>query len=128
MLTGQRPESAGETRVASTQTLRLPSEQLATLPPGTADRIAHGQGLRLGDMRRALRNELDWVVARAMRHDRAERYASAGALADDLQRFLDRSEEHTSELQSLMRNSYAVFCLKKKKQKIIQYIQNTHHK
>src|SRR3546814_2886199 len=28
-----------------------------------------------------------------------------------------RSEEHTSELQSLMRNSYAVFCLKKKKQK-----------
>src|SRR3546814_1990238 len=29
-----------------------------------------------------------------------------------------RSEEHTSELQSLMRNSYAVFCLKKKTQKI----------
>src|SRR3546814_8117196 len=28
---------------------------------------------------------------------------------------LDRSEEHTSELQSLMRISYAVFCLKKKK-------------
>src|SRR3546814_5607433 len=28
-----------------------------------------------------------------------------------------RSEEHTSELQSLMRNSYAVFCLKKKKNK-----------
>src|SRR3546814_4279723 len=27
----------------------------------------------------------------------------------------NRSEEHTSELQSLMRNSYAVFCLKKKK-------------
>src|SRR3546814_7536266 len=29
---------------------------------------------------------------------------------------IDRSEEHTSELQSLMRISYAVFCLKKKKQ------------
>src|SRR3546814_10297845 len=28
---------------------------------------------------------------------------------------LKRSEEHTSELQSLMRNSYAVFCLKQKK-------------
>src|SRR3546814_7547803 len=28
---------------------------------------------------------------------------------------VDRSEEHTSELQSLMRTSYAVFCLKKKK-------------
>src|SRR3546814_9909858 len=31
-------------------------------------------------------------------------------------RHLQRSEEHTSELQSLMRISYAVFCLKKKKQ------------
>src|SRR3546814_3635853 len=30
--------------------------------------------------------------------------------------FRRRSEEHTSELQSLMRISYAVFCLKKKKQ------------
>src|SRR3546814_2244600 len=30
---------------------------------------------------------------------------------------IDRSEEHTSELQSLMRISYAVFCLKKKKNK-----------
>src|SRR3546814_3583518 len=31
-----------------------------------------------------------------------------------------RSEEHTSELQSLMRISYAVFCLKKKKQTLTQ--------
>src|SRR3546814_3024491 len=31
-------------------------------------------------------------------------------------RFAIRSEEHTSELQSLMRISYAVFCLKKKKE------------
>src|SRR3546814_10312469 len=33
--------------------------------------------------------------------------------------FQQRSEEHTSELQSLMRISYAVFCLKKKKKKKI---------
>src|SRR3546814_7252779 len=32
-------------------------------------------------------------------------------------RVAGRSEEHTSELQSLMRHSYAVFCLKKKKKK-----------
>src|SRR3546814_6626899 len=31
-----------------------------------------------------------------------------------------RSEEHTSELQSLMRISYAVFCLKKKKKRIVE--------
>src|SRR3546814_8698627 len=38
-------------------------------------------------------------------------------LADDegKGRVITRSEEHTSELQSLMRTSYAVFCLKKKK-------------
>src|SRR3546814_3446211 len=36
-----------------------------------------------------------------------------------------RSEEHMSELQSLMRISYAVFCLKKKKQK---YKKNKSHK
>src|SRR3546814_5127681 len=36
-----------------------------------------------------------------------------------------RSEEHTSELQSLMRISYAVFCLKKKKAKLTQYYAQT---
>src|SRR3546814_6542948 len=39
-----------------------------------------------------------------------------------------RSEEHTSELQSLMRISYAVFCLKKKKTtntKVLQHASNT---
>src|SRR3546814_1628291 len=36
----------------------------------------------------------------------------------------DRSEEHTSELQSLMRISYAVFCLKKKTQRTIQKSQH----
>src|SRR3546814_187874 len=40
----------------------------------------------------------------------------------------ERSEEHTSELQSLMRISYAVFCLKKKKKKNItnQHCEHTH--
>src|SRR3546814_8062245 len=37
----------------------------------------------------------------------------------------ERSEEHTSELQSLMRNSYAVFCLTKK-HNTISYHQTTH--
>src|SRR3546814_2134745 len=45
----------------------------------------------------------------------ATRSASVAGLSSD--RAARRSEEHTSELQSLMRISYAVFCLKKKKQK-----------
>src|SRR3546814_7505134 len=47
------------------------------------------------------RNTLD-VVEKALRHPGDERAR-------------ERSEEHTSELQSLMRHSYAVLCLKKKK-------------
>src|SRR3546814_6616664 len=41
--------------------------------------------------------------------DRASRASNAAEVTKN-----DRSEEHTSELQSLMRISYAVFCLKKK--------------
>src|SRR3546814_2873921 len=41
---------------------------------------------------------------------------SSAALEACLRRCDTRSEEHTSELQSLMRISYAVFCLQKKKQ------------
>src|SRR3546814_8584642 len=44
-------------------------------------------------------------------HQRAARFAEIAAA----QCAAHRSEEHTSELQSLMRISYAVFCLKKKK-------------
>src|SRR3546814_2897750 len=64
----------------------------------------------------------------------------AGVVGRDLerpyvfQRHGDRSEEHTSELQSLMRISYAVFCLKKKNQKhipngsIVMYYKNNNRK
>src|SRR3546814_9541925 len=44
--------------------------------------------------------------------DTSEGTPQGGSLAE-----MDRSEEHTSELQSLMRISYAVLCLKKKKTK-----------
>src|SRR3546814_6579024 len=50
--------------------------------------------------------------AHAERGDRA-----AGARGQRAADGPHRSEEHTSELQSLMRTSYAVFCLKKKKNK-----------
>src|SRR3546814_6167522 len=47
----------------------------------------------------------------------------AGAMPPAAHMVTSRSEEHTSELQSLMRISYAVFCLKKKTQKISNNIQ-----
>src|SRR3546814_8037489 len=39
-----------------------------------------------------------------------------------------RSEEHTSELQSLMRISYAVFCLKKKKTQLVKELRDLNYK
>src|SRR3546814_2622985 len=57
--------------------------------------------------------------------EQAAAHAQAHGLADRVA--FKRSEEHTSELQSLMRISYAVFCLKKKKeQKKEKY--NLNHK
>src|SRR3546814_1919429 len=53
----------------------------------------------------------DQRVLAGRAHDRG---ALAGRGGDDLGLAGVRSEEHTSELQSLMRISYAVFCLKKK--------------
>src|SRR3546814_7989321 len=53
--------------------------------------------------------------------DRAKAHADAGAARYRPDDPRERSEEHTSELQSLMRISYAVFCLKKQ----IKQIKNT---
>src|SRR3546814_2152374 len=47
------------------------------------------------------------------------------SLASFLGHPCERSEEHTSELQSLMRISYAVFCLKKKKKSLSTIENNT---
>src|SRR3546814_10375957 len=53
------------------------------------------------------------LVNMVMDDSNALRHAECRGIRRRRQRV--RSEEHTSELQSLMRNSYAVFCLKKKK-------------
>src|SRR3546814_9052273 len=73
---------------------------------------------RLGDGREGLSAavaEVDQGGDRVLRH-----HAAAGAVGrgERAERDASRSEEHTSELQSLMRISYAVFCLKKKKNTI----------
>src|SRR3546814_5910432 len=64
----------------------------------------------------ALRGEAQAFDAR-VRGQRAAADAGNGDIVQDRVRPGVRSEEHTSELQSLMRISYAVFCLQKKKQK-----------
>src|SRR3546814_5004929 len=63
------------------------------------------------------------VAPTVVREETAAEQSAEGAPEDkgaEAKSAEDRSEEHTSELQSLMRISYAVFCLKKK-------TRNTHH-
>src|SRR3546814_9501265 len=80
---------------------------------GVGDHLAHQYRLadaRPGDDRDALAlADGQQAVDRAHAHVERLRHAAAAPRID-----LARSEEHTSELQSLIRNSYAVFCLKKK--------------
>src|SRR3546814_5622910 len=70
----------------------------------------YGKGRGLGERRESR------PVRAAGRFRDARRFAVPAPLG----RGRSRSEEHTSELQSLMRISYAVFCLKKKKTNIRQ--------
>src|SRR3546814_7839039 len=108
---------------------RVPASGLASDDAVGADaRDGHGQGghaveaaVEIGvagdadgvDVARAVRLDQDFEEARCFLAGETRRKALAAI--DRRDRL--RSEEHTSELQSLMRISYAVFCLKKKKQK-----------
>src|SRR3546814_1909015 len=86
---------------------------------GTVDDIDH-----LGNRRVRSVGEMAENVFRVglVRVERAVRERLTMAEADGL---TPRSEEHTSELQSLMRISYAVFCLKKKNQTRVNKTQDT---
>src|SRR3546814_1135104 len=86
------------------------STRTDTLFPYTTLFRSRGEG---GRRRAANDHHLERAIGRDFR---AESLDAAPDLA--VQR-VERSEEHTSELQSLMRISYAVFCLKKKKKQKI---------
>src|SRR3546814_8422533 len=84
-------------------------------------RIAVGSGTSVQDVNKLLKQHKD--ATRIMK--RVQKMGKKGMLRGGLGGLMGggnpfgcsdlRSEEHTSELQSLMRISYAVFCLKKKK-------------
>src|SRR3546814_3275554 len=69
----------------------------------------------------ALKSFIDDVI-------KYESYDAAGAYrkCDIERRTMRRSEEHTSEVQSLMRNSYAVFCSQKRKKQESRQAEQVH--
>src|SRR3546814_7999964 len=96
---GRAPEPGREpSDIAKIITLRLLRE------------AAHGHVVDQALAQRADRANLDKLVHRSTPQVKEPKGSACGS-----PRSIRRSEEHTSELQSLMRSSYAVFCLKKKK-------------
>src|SRR3546814_2217164 len=93
-------------RSTRTDTL-FPSTSLFRSGSGGPARPAARQAVRAAGRRSGDRADAG-ALPRALRRSHGEALPRAASEAA-------RSEEHTSELQSLMRNSYAVFCLKKKK-------------
>src|SRR3546814_9135743 len=80
---------------------------------GESRRSEGGDGLRKSGPR-----QMSFVFADSPSGDGKEEPSDVSARRNFLlQKAKRRSEEHTSELQSLMRTSYAVFCLKKKNKK-----------
>src|SRR3546814_8031475 len=109
---GDTPRDTVATLVAQVKQLRT---ELQTALSDNKSQREENQRLRQRE------NSIDQRINSALESERSnlrrdqqqaasERQPTVGLLAD-------RSEEHTSELQSLMRISYAVFCLKKKNNK-----------
>ncbi len=66
-----------------------PSTRLSTAKV-SATALAQSRGMSLGSLQKALKNQLDWIVLKAMEKDRDRRYETANALAADLQRYLQQ--------------------------------------
>lgn len=90
LVTGRRPPAASslssDARGATT-TLRPPSALFHEETSEQAAALAAARGLSVGRLRETLREELDWVILRALRREREERFATPMALADELRRW-----------------------------------------
>src|SRR3546814_2549009 len=100
---GVTPSHAG-VEVLLLSSRRCPNSHRHPRPPSRGSRAfgQRGSSLALVPGSRSLRS-----LGRSDRLESGQRCVTPGGLAPE------RSEEHTSELPSLMRNSYAVLCLKK---------------
>src|SRR3546814_2251233 len=87
------------------------------------DLVARGRGLAQGEADELVDLLEVWRRGHRAGEDQRERQLRVLLAQQDA----ERSEEHTSELQSLMRISYAVFCLKKKTKTTLYMIRTINH-
>src|SRR3546814_1899720 len=107
---------------AAGRTSRMASPRMLDILPQDDEVFVRGGYIRVvQDVRGKYGSGGDYVTARPLRGPLTDSDTDHATDAWDTIDWLVRSEEHRSELQSLMRISYAVFCLKKNKR------QNTKH-
>jgi len=94
LLTGRRPH--GDDSATPGQLARARAESEPRRPSsrvdeatGDTDRIAASRATTPAQLRRALRGDLDTILAKALKRVPAERYATVQALADDIRRYLE---------------------------------------
>src|SRR3546814_4290941 len=90
------------------------AEVAALLARGLSPTLPVMRAIGVPELAAYVRDEIDLETAAAAARQATRNYAKR-QLTWFRNQPPERSEEHTSELQSLMRISYAVFCLKKKK-------------
>jgi serine/threonine-protein kinase len=95
LLSGQHPTGADARTpaqfvkaVTEREPLRLSAAIASASNRDVADARAASRGTSLERLRRVLRGDLDTIIAKALKSDPAERYASVAEFADDLRRFL----------------------------------------
>ena len=92
LLTGQHPAGPGPHSPADlikAITETEPPLASEAIPTGDSQSVARARGTTPETLRRQLRGDLDTIVGKTLKKNAAERYGSAVALADDLQRYLN---------------------------------------
>ena len=109
LLTGRHPAGEGQSSpaelvktIVECEPLR-PSDAVAAAVTNAGDAAARAllRGASVEKLRRVLRGDLDTILAKALKKDPRERYASVGAFADDLRRYL-KSEPIKARPDTLM--------------------------
>src|SRR3546814_1843467 len=112
---------AGDAVSREQNLLDLETDKVMLEVPATADgvlkeiRVQAGATVQAGDILGILEEGAAPAAKQESKGEPARNESVATSSASTPAMSSERSDEHTSELQSLMRNSYAVFCLKKKK-------------
>ncbi|MCO6046646.1 serine/threonine-protein kinase [Aeoliella sp. ICT_H6.2] len=97
LLTGSTPFDSNSLKQAGFDEMRRmiredepprPSARVSTLAAENISTVAEQRQSEMRTLSKSLRGELDWIVMKALEKDRNRRYESAGALAEDVERYL----------------------------------------